>query len=113
MIVLCAFWGFLFYFSLAIQFGAIFYVEYFVIILQGFCPGLNHGQKFGILYAYPTDERHDYETNQVQQKESTTAVQLQSHSVLVLRDQSSDNLLPEDNSSNHNDSQTNESSDTP
>ncbi|KAG4997739.1 hypothetical protein JHK82_028510 [Glycine max] len=82
-------------------------------LIKGFCPGLNHGQKFGILYAYPTDERHDYETNQVQQKESTTAVQLQSHSVLVLRDQSSDNLLPEDNSSNHNDSQTNESSDTP
>ncbi|XP_047153472.1 alpha-mannosidase I MNS4 isoform X2 [Vigna umbellata] len=75
--------------------------------IKGFCPGLNHGQKFGLLYAHLTDERHDYETNQVQQKESTT---VQSHSVLVLRSQSSDHLVPEYGSD---DSQTHESDGTP
>nr|KYP74644.1 ER degradation-enhancing alpha-mannosidase-like 2 [Cajanus cajan] len=74
-------------------------------LIKGFCPGLNHGQKFGILYAHSTDERHYYETNQVQQKEPTT---VQSHSVLVLRGQSSDHLPP-DHGSVHNDSQTRES----
>ncbi|KOM35583.1 hypothetical protein LR48_Vigan02g173300 [Vigna angularis] len=77
--------------------------------IKGFCPGLNHGQKFGLLYAHLTDERHDYETNQVQQKESTT---VQSHSVLVLRSQSSDHLVPE-YGSDRNDSQTHESDGTP
>ncbi|XP_027365107.1 alpha-mannosidase I MNS4 [Abrus precatorius] len=71
-------------------------------LIKGFCPGLNHGQKFGILYAHSTDEHNDYETIQVQRKESTT---LQSHSVLVLPDQSSDQLL-RDYSSDHNESQT-------
>ncbi|KAJ1398909.1 Six-hairpin glycosidase-like superfamily [Sesbania bispinosa] len=69
----------------------------------GFCPGLNHGQKFGISYVHSTDEHHEYET--IQQKESTT---VQSHSVLVLPAQSSEHLLP-DSSSDHNDSQTGES----
>jgi len=81
----------------------------FVIFLQGFCPGLNHGQKFGLLYAHSTDERQDYETNQVQQKESTT---VESHSVLVLRGQSSDHLVPE-YGSDRNDGQTHESDGTP
>ncbi|TKY51937.1 alpha-mannosidase I MNS4 [Spatholobus suberectus] len=79
-------------------------------LIKGFCPGLKHGQKYGILYVHSTDERHDYETNQVQQKESTT---VQSHSsVLVLNGQSSDHLLP-DSSSDHNDSQIRESDVTP
>lgn len=79
-----------------------------MLFLQGFCPGLNHGQKFGLLYAHLTDERHEYETNEVQQKESTT---VQSHSVLVLRSQSSDHLVPE-YGSDRNDSQTHESDGT-
>ncbi|KAL9317963.1 hypothetical protein ACSQ67_014480 [Phaseolus vulgaris] len=77
--------------------------------IKGFCPGLYHGQKFGLLYAHSTDERQDYETNQVQQKESTT---VESHSVLVLRGQSSDHLVPE-YGSDRNDGQTHESDGTP
>ncbi|QCE07576.1 alpha-mannosidase I MNS4 [Vigna unguiculata] len=77
--------------------------------IKGFCPGLNHGQKFGLLYAHLIDERRDYETNQVQQKESTT---VQSHSVLVLRSQSSEHLVPE-YGSDRNDSQTPQSDSTP
>jgi len=80
-----------------------------LLFLQGFCPGLNHGQKFGLLYAHLIDERRDYETNQVQQKESTT---VQSHSVLVLRSQSSEHLVPE-YGSDRNDSQTPQSDSTP
>ena len=74
-----------------------------VIILQGFCPGLNHGQKFGIVYVHPTEEHRDYET--VHKKESTP---VQSHSVVVLTGQSSDHKLP-DYSSDHHDSQSRES----
>jgi len=39
-----------------------FILSILVNLLQGLCPGLNHGQKFGILYVYSTDEQHHYET---------------------------------------------------
>lgn len=85
-----------------------FHVEYFVTTLQGFCPALDHGQKFGILYVHSTDDYRDYETTQ--QKESTT---VQSHSVMVIPSQSSEGLLPDYSSDHiHNDSQTHESDDT-
>ena len=77
--------------------------EYFVIILQGFCPGLNHGQKFGLLYMLSNDEHRDPETNQPE--EPTT---VQSHSVMLLPVQSSDSSVP-DSCNDHNDSQTSES----
>lgn len=77
--------------------------ECFVMILQGFCPGLNHGQKYGFSYVHSNDERNDYET--IQQKESTT---VQSHSVIVLPAQSSHHSEP-DSGNDHNDSQTTES----
>ncbi|KAE9619141.1 hypothetical protein Lal_00047903 [Lupinus albus] len=54
-------------------------------LIKGVCPGLNHGQKFGISYVHSADEHHDYEI--IHQKESTT---VQSHSVMVLPSQSSD-----------------------
>ncbi|KAK7278392.1 hypothetical protein RJT34_23420 [Clitoria ternatea] len=71
-------------------------------LIKGLCPGLSHGEKFGILYSHSTDEHHDYETMQVQQKESNT---VQSHSVVVIPSQSSDHLLPEYRR-DQNDSQT-------
>lgn len=88
--------------SYPIKLEQFFHVAYFVIILQGFCPGLDHGQKFGISYVHSADEQHDYKT--IQQKESI----VQSHSVVVLPAHSSDHLLP-DSSNDHNDSQTRES----
>ncbi|XP_057423846.1 alpha-mannosidase I MNS4 isoform X1 [Lotus japonicus] len=72
--------------------------------IKGFCPALDHGQKFGILYVHSTDDYRDYETTQ--QKESTT---VQSHSVMVIPSQSSE-VLNSDRI--HNDSQTHESDDT-
>ncbi|KAK7344054.1 hypothetical protein VNO77_13286 [Canavalia gladiata] len=78
-------------------------------LIKGFCPGLNHGQKFGILYAHSTDEHHDSETIRVQQKESST---VQSPSVFFLPGQSSDQLLP-NYRSDHNESQTRDSGITP
>ncbi|XP_019428634.1 PREDICTED: alpha-mannosidase I MNS4 isoform X2 [Lupinus angustifolius] len=65
-------------------------------LIKGVCPGLNHGQKFGISYVHPADEHRDYEI--IHQKESTA---VQSHSVMVLPSQSSDHLISDD-SSNHN-----------
>lgn len=78
-------------------------VEYFVIILQGFCPGLNHGQKFGLLYMHSNDEHSDHET--IQQEESTT---VQTHSVMLIPAQSSDSSVP-DSGNDQNDTQTSES----
>ncbi|KEH42783.1 putative glycoside hydrolase family 47 [Medicago truncatula] len=72
-------------------------------LIKGFCPGLNHGQKFGLSYLLSNDEHRDYETNQPE--ESTT---VQSHSVMLLPAQSSDSSVP-DSVSDHNDSQTSES----
>lgn len=72
-------------------------------LIKGFCPGLNHGQKFGLSYLLSNDEHRDYET--IQPEESTT---VQSHSVMLLPAQSSDSSVP-DSGNDHNDSQTSES----
>lgn len=76
------------------------------MVLQGFCPGLNHGQKFGIVYVHSNNEHdRDYET--IQHKESTT---VQSHSVMVVPAMSSGHLPPESSGDHEsNDSQTCES----
>ncbi|KAI4317936.1 hypothetical protein L6164_025760 [Bauhinia variegata] len=73
-------------------------------LIKGVCPGLTHGQKFGLLYIYPADRTHDDETI-IDKKEPTVA---QSRSVLILPGQSS-NHSPHDSGSNQNDSQTGES----
>ncbi|XP_045790083.1 alpha-mannosidase I MNS4 [Trifolium pratense] len=74
-------------------------------LIKGFCPGLNHGQKFGLLYMHSNDEHRDHETTQ---PEEPTIVQ--SHSVMLLPAQNSDRSVP--NSGNdHNDSQTSGESD--
>lgn len=72
-------------------------------LIKGICPGLNHGQKFGLSYLLSNDEHRDYETKQPE--ESTT---VQSHSVMLLPAQSSDSSVP-DSGNDHNDSQTSES----
>ncbi|XP_028784199.1 alpha-mannosidase I MNS4-like [Neltuma alba] len=71
-------------------------------LIKGFCPGLTHGQKFGISYVHPPDQR-DYET--VQQKEPAV---VQSQAVLVIPSQSADHLPP-DHNSYKDDNQTHES----
>ncbi|MED6143743.1 Alpha-mannosidase I mns4 [Stylosanthes scabra] len=102
-------------------------------LIKGVCPGLTHGQKFGISYVYPTEEDHAYDT--AKQKEQTheeshsvvvltepnfevhhayeTAEQTepaheQSHSVVVLPEPNFDRTLT-DYSDDHNDNQTHES----
>ncbi|KAL5068413.1 hypothetical protein RYX36_019300 [Vicia faba] len=72
-------------------------------LIKGFCPGLNHGQKFGLSYMHSNDEHSDRET--IQREEPTT---VQSHSVMLLPAQSSDRSVPE-SGNDHNDSQTSES----
>ncbi|KAL1294634.1 hypothetical protein HN51_055406 [Arachis hypogaea] len=72
-------------------------------LIKGVCPGLTHGQKFGILYVYPTEEHHAHETEKP--KEPTHE---QSHSVVVLTEPNFDHALT-DYSNDHNDNQTHKS----
>jgi mannosidase alpha-like ER degradation enhancer 2 len=74
-------------------------------LIKGFCPGLNHGQKFGLLYMHSNDEHRDHET--VQPEEPTL---VQSHSVVLLPAQNSDHSVP-DSGNDHNDSHTSGESD--
>ncbi|XP_057735019.1 alpha-mannosidase I MNS4 [Arachis stenosperma] len=69
-------------------------------LIKGVCPGLTHGQKFGISYVYPTEEHHAHET--AKPKEPTHE---QSHSVVVLTEPNFDHALT-DYSNDHNDNQT-------
>lgn len=64
-------------------------------VLQGFCPGLSHGQKLGISYVASIDTTHQYES--ANKREPTV---LQSHSMVVVPSPSSDNSPP-DNDNNH------------
>ena len=54
-------------------------------VLQGFCPGLSHGQKFGITYLASVDTTNQYES--ANKREPTI---LQSHSMGVVPNQSSE-----------------------
>ncbi|KAI4345733.1 hypothetical protein L6164_012831 [Bauhinia variegata] len=72
-------------------------------LIKGVCPGLTHGQKFGLLYMHSADRPLDDET--IGKKEPTV---VQSHSLSILPGQSSDHS-PSDDNSNQNDSQTKES----
>ncbi|KAK1592324.1 hypothetical protein Q3G72_023082 [Acer saccharum] len=65
------------------------------LIKQGFCPGLTHGQKYGITYLASEDAP-------TTQKESTA---VQSHSVVVVSDQTSI-YSPSKSQSDDNDAQT-------
>ncbi|KAI9195331.1 hypothetical protein LWI28_013903 [Acer negundo] len=65
------------------------------LIKQGFCPGLTHGQKYGITYIASEDVS-------TTQKESTA---VQSHSVVVVSDQTSI-YSPSESQSDDNDAQT-------
>ncbi|KAL1340196.1 hypothetical protein AAHE18_U100100 [Arachis hypogaea] len=69
-------------------------------LIKGVCPGLTHGQKFGISYVYPTEEHNAHET--AKPKEPTHE---QSHSVVVLTEPNFDHALT-DYSNDHNDNQT-------
>jgi mannosidase alpha-like ER degradation enhancer 2 len=60
-------------------------------VLQGFCPGLSHGQKLGISFVASIDTAHQYES--ANKRDPTV---LQSHSVVVVPNPSSDNS-PSDN----------------
>ncbi|KAI9070487.1 hypothetical protein K1719_047551 [Acacia pycnantha] len=72
-------------------------------LIKGFCPGLTHGQKYGISYVDPPDLPRDDQT--VQRKEPTVA---QSHAVLVIPSPSDDHSPP-DHNSDQNDNQTHDS----
>ncbi|KAK4258077.1 hypothetical protein QN277_007577 [Acacia crassicarpa] len=72
-------------------------------LIKGFCPGLTHGQKYGISYVDPPDLPRDDQT--VQQKEPTA---VQSHAVLVIPS-ASDHHSPPDHTSDQNDNQTHDS----
>lgn len=54
---------------------------------QGYCPGLYHGQKFGITYVTSADTQKNVPTNE---REQTVARSLSS---IVVPDQNSDYLL--------------------
>ncbi|XP_059446936.1 alpha-mannosidase I MNS4 [Corylus avellana] len=64
-------------------------------LIKGFCPGLSHGQKLGISYVASIDATHQYES--ANKREPTV---LQSHSMVVVPNPSSDNS-PSDNDNNH------------
>ncbi|XP_075655445.1 alpha-mannosidase I MNS4 [Castanea sativa] len=63
-------------------------------LVKGFCPGLSHGQKFGITYLEPIDTTNQYDS--ANKREPNI---LQSHSMVVVPNQGSDYS----NSSNDND----------
>ncbi|KAK4586232.1 hypothetical protein RGQ29_023427 [Quercus rubra] len=54
-------------------------------LVKGFCPGLSHGQKFGITYLEPVDTTNQYES--AKKREPNI---LQSHSMVVVPNQGSD-----------------------
>ena len=58
--------------------------------LQGVCPGLTHGQKFGITYVSPSHRAHEDDSRN--QGDLTTA---ESHSMMVVPKQNSDYSLSE------------------
>lgn len=72
------------------------------VTLQGFCPGLTHGQKFGISYVHSRSYFRPRDDETDQPKEPTT---VKSHALLVLPDQSPD-LSPQSHNSDQNGSQT-------
>ncbi|KAG6727127.1 hypothetical protein I3842_02G115500 [Carya illinoinensis] len=64
-------------------------------LIKGFCPGLSHGQKFGISYITSVDMAYQHE--HASDGKPTT---LQSRSVAVVQNQSSDDSLPENDCDN-------------
>ncbi|KAF8401793.1 hypothetical protein HHK36_012739 [Tetracentron sinense] len=61
-------------------------------LIKGLCPGLTHGQKFGISYLAATDTAHEDETTNQQE---TTVVQ--SHSVVVVSNPNVEHSQSNDN----------------
>ena len=59
--------------------------------LQGVCPGLTHGQKFGISYISPSHRAHEDDSRD--QGEQANA---ESHSIVVVQNQNTDDSPSED-----------------
>ncbi|KAF5752351.1 Glycosyl hydrolase family 47 protein isoform 1 [Tripterygium wilfordii] len=71
-------------------------------LIKGRCPGLTHGQKYGIQYLGSTS-RTEEEDESKQHRESTQQRQrtvIQSHSVLLVSDQSADYSVSDGNNDN-------------
>ncbi|CAI9118318.1 OLC1v1019875C1 [Oldenlandia corymbosa var. corymbosa] len=60
------------------------------LIKQGFCPGITHGQRFGIQYAASADENHHDEPS-AQRSENV----VQSHSVVVISNHNAELASPQ------------------
>lgn len=66
-----------------------------LICLQGICPGLTHGQKFGISYISPGHRAHEDDSrNQGEQ------INAESHSIVIVQSQNSD-YSPSENKNYH------------